>query len=158
MFTIAIEKMSIKQNKYANSWKPFSLLVSFIVPRPPGGPGIRQGLRILTSLSQFWSTVHRRRRRRCRCTMFKIAMSASRGPCLRCRHCRLLSPVWAHAILNQRVTSALLALTALDHIDRASDRELGAKVLGRRCVSTFYAWSRSRRPRHKEDYYSSLVG
>jgi hypothetical protein len=101
--------------------------------------------------------VHRRRRRRCRCTMFKIAMSASRDPCLRCCHCRLLSPVWANAILNQRVTSALLALTALDHIDRPSDRELGAKVLGRRCVSNFYACSRPRRPRHKEDY-SSLVG
>jgi hypothetical protein len=144
------KKTSIKQIRTQTHGSFLRVPVSFIVPRPPGGPGIRQGLRVLTNVSHFRSPVHMRRKRRCRCIMLEIAMLASRGPGLwRCR-CKLLSPVWANAFLNQRVTSALVALTAPDRSDRPSDRELRAKVLGRHCVSTFYAWSRPRRPRHKQ--------
>lgn len=39
IFTIAIEKMSIKQNKYAKSWKPFSSsLCRLSYPGRPAGP------------------------------------------------------------------------------------------------------------------------
>lgn len=156
------ERKDEHQEKYVCKLMEAVLIlpVSFIVPRPPGGPGIRQALRILTNVSHFRSTVHRRRKRRCRCTIFKNAMLASR---------RVAAPACGVVIadcfrlfgqtrfLNQRVTSALVALTALDHRHRPSDRERGAKVLGRHCVWTFYVWSRPRRPRHNEDH-SSLAG